>query len=701
MNTTKWRISKACQECRVKKIKCNGQTPCESCRFRGLNCLYREKARNRMRKTKPRIAAYETIMAQESQDSPSLDPSEDDSVAAPTPGPDAPDSVPSPGSNMGSEKSIINNTSVAATHRASPSCVLQLYYGPSSNFALLNSIYHQIEGTRPKSPPREGVEEVGPGLDLFSHRRLFFGDLADNRRPATVSEDYSAMLLDPETAKRLLGRYLMTYWHGLPVLDKDTYRRRLDLLFQPPAIFDFDSSDTIIIMLAIATGASMTGEEAIAQFLFQKAKQGAAKLDESPSRSLHALTYIYGHFQSERARPNSSFLQIGSAVRKAVAAGLHKDVSVRPGQTLEDVEQRRLLFWSLYFWETWMCFVVGRPSSIPDPGSSIPVPSSHKLLISLVTLARIMSKCVRLIYSPRHDSLLPVWKAATEIRRELHRFAEKQSKDMKFGVVGGLSTGELGVCQAMVSTMYHHTLLLTFRPFLILRAKLNQDKSATVDGSPSSHHSPPPWLDTACEYCLEAARNTVGFLTGSCATNVLCHDIKYHAFFIEGACYALAFDMLQEKKSAHRNLPWIHSGIRCLRSMINKSQDAAGQLPNTIAAIQQMVRSVFPDLELKDQVEPEARQSDPQLSTHSAMPGPSSIIPATGIGETPAFTYPSMPFGFDIAGGMNGTSPSSGMRSDDQLDFTAADVGWDIDFGTMDMEAFLSLDANQSFNFAS
>lgn len=158
--------------------------------------------------------------------------------------------------------------------------------------------------------------------------------------------------------------------------------------------------------------------------------------------------------------------------------------------------------------------------------------------------------------------------------------------------------------------------------------------------------------------------------------------------------------MLQEKKSAHRNLPWIHSGLRCLRSMINKSQDAAGQLPTTIAAIEQMVRSVFPDLELKDQVEPEARQSGPQLSTHSAMRGPSSIIPASGIGETPAFTYPSMPFGFDITGGMNGTSPSSGMRSDDQIDFTAADVGWDIDFGTMDMEAFLSLDASQSFNFA-
>lgn len=656
-----------------------------------------------MRKTKPRMAAYENIMSQEAQESPSLEPSEDGSVAAPTPIPEAADmadSVAPPGSNMGSERSI-NNMSVAATHRASPSCLLQLYYGPSSNFALLNSIYHQIEGTRPKSPPREGVEEVGPGLDLFSHRRLFFGDLADNQRPATISEDYSAMLLDPDTARRLLERYLLTYWHGIPVLDKNTYRRRLDSLFQPPGIFDFDSSDTIIIMLAVALGASMTGDEAIAEFLFQKAKQGAAKLDEVVNTQVVQIHLMMGHFQSERAKPNSQFLHIGTAVRKAVAAGLHKDVCVRPGQSMEDVEQRRLLFWSLYFWETWTCFVVGRPSSIPDPGSSIPVPSDHKLLISLVTLSRIMSKCVRLIYSPRHDSLLPVWNAANEIRRELHRFAERQSKDMKFGLVGDASTGELGVCQAMVSTMYHHTLLLTFRPFLILRAKLKHDSSSSEDGSAENNHTPPSWLNTACEYCLEAARNSIGFLTGSCATNVLCRDIKYHGFFIEGACYALAFDMLQERKSAHRNLPWIHSALRCLRSMVTRSQNG-GQLPVTIASIEQMVRSVFPDLELKDQVEPEARQSEAQQSVHSAaMPGPSSIIPASGIGETPAFTYPSMPFGFDISGGMNGTSPSSGLRSDDQIDFTAADVGWDIDFGTMDMETFLSLDASQTFNFAS
>ncbi|KAJ3458143.1 hypothetical protein MRS44_012252 [Fusarium solani] len=617
MNATKWRISKACQECRVKKIKCNGETPCQNCRLRSLGCVYREKARNRTRKVKPRTAAYESIMSHDAMAaSPSLEPSDEGTNVPPTPVAEDAASVAPAASAFGSDRSI-NNNSVAAAHRASPSCYLQLYYGPSSNFALLNAIYHQIAGISPNDPAsRAGVEEAGPGLDLFSHRRLFFGDFADNKRPASLSEDYSAMLLNPETAHRLLERYLLTYWHGLPVMSKDSYRRRLDVLFQPPGIFDYDAPETIIIMLAIGLGASMTGEEAIAEFLFQKAKQGAAKLDEVVN-----IQVVQIHLMMISLLPETETHLLThntvTSIRKAIAAGLHKDADMCPGQSNADADQRRIMFWSLFFWETWQCFVVGRPSSIPDPGPAITVPKDQKHLISLVTLSRIMDKCVKRIYSPKHDSLLPVWNAAIEIRRELHRFAEKQLKDMKFGLVSPTS-GELG-------------------------------------------------------------------------------DIKYHGFFIEGACYALAFDMLQEKKTAHRNLPWIHSGLRCLRSMITKAGANAGQLPTTIASIEQMVRSA--GFELKDQVDPDMRQSQSQQPLHSTLPGSPAMPPASVAGEEPAFTFPSMPFGFDVTGQVNGTSPM-GVGSDEQADFTAADVGWDIDFGTMNMEAFLSLDPTEAFNFA-
>jgi len=261
MDPSKWRISKACQECRAKKIRCDGGEPCQRCKIRSVDCVYRKKARNRARKSSPGRAV-------------SREPHEP-LISASGPGLVG-DGVPSEGTASRS----IQNHSVAATHRASPSMSLQLYYGPSSNFSILNSIYHQIEGTRPTSGPQKEVEEMGPGLDLFNIRRLYFGDLADSGESARMTSDTAAMFLDRALASRLIERYLATYWHILPIRSKDEYRRQRVQLYSSAEMFSFENPDTIIVLLAMAIGASMLEEEHVAQFLFQKAKRWSAKLDE-------------------------------------------------------------------------------------------------------------------------------------------------------------------------------------------------------------------------------------------------------------------------------------------------------------------------------------------------------------------------------------------------------------------------------------
>lgn len=72
--------------------------------------------------------------------------------------------------------------------------------------------------------------------------------------------------------------------------------------------------------------------------------------------------------------------------------------------------------------------------------------------------------------------------------------------------------------------VYHHTLALTFRPFLVLRAKLRQEGTyaGAVVGNDNGLPRPPAWLDTACEYCLDATKHCIGFLVESCERNVLC-----------------------------------------------------------------------------------------------------------------------------------------------------------------------------------
>lgn len=88
----------------------------------------------------------------------------------------------------------------------------------------------------------------------------------------------------------------------------------------------------------------------------------------------------------------------------------------------------------------------------------VPFPTEEKLLHSVVTLARIMSKSAACIYRQHYDSLLPLWNSANEIRRELRAFAEQQREDFNFGVVEDPTAGELGVCQTMVSACKFPTL---------------------------------------------------------------------------------------------------------------------------------------------------------------------------------------------------------------------------------------------------
>ena len=62
----------------------------------------------------------------------------------------------------------------------------------------------------------------------------------------------------------------------------------------------------------------------------------------------------HAHYQAENARPNAAYLHMGTAVRKAIAAGLHKSMRSGGSHGQEDTLERETTFWSLYMWEKWV-----------------------------------------------------------------------------------------------------------------------------------------------------------------------------------------------------------------------------------------------------------------------------------------------------------------------------------------------------------
>ncbi|PTB66113.1 hypothetical protein BBK36DRAFT_1168740 [Trichoderma citrinoviride] len=532
-------MPKACEECRLRKIRCEGGTPCCRCLKRNMQCVYRFKVRNRLKRSrmKPRPLSEETnhVTSSESR------------------------------GNRSHQSEVESNHgfhvhSIAALPL--PSYSFQLHYGPSSNFSIMHLVYSQMCGAQKPLGRDEEVAQVGPGLEHFDYQYLFFGDLADSTNFMPSAGVYFTALPSEELSKELLERYLSTYWHMLPIVTKDLFRQRLSQMYSSPGLCPFDSLESMVILAAIAVGASMKGEENIAKDLFNGVKINAKRANEHVNiQSIH-LELMLAQFRIERSKPHSGFMHTGNAARKAIAAGLHRGVNVR--NKPEDAAQRRLAFWCTYVWEVWVCFILGRQTSISELGCDIPIPTDDKIMAALVKLTKIVSHCADQIYNRRYDSLVRMWDAVNEIRGQLRNFADEQRKEIGLEPDRVSCTGESSFCLTTIAAMYHHTHLLLFRPFLILRAKL--------DLIPPTLRTPAlikldklAWLKGVCESCLDTAQK--------CGT-------VYMASFLEGACFVLGFDMLSNASRRAIHLPYMQKAVECLLAMKPKQAKPLPQIHN-------------------------------------------------------------------------------------------------------------------------
>ncbi|KAJ5537443.1 hypothetical protein N7513_010629 [Penicillium frequentans] len=650
-----WRIPKACQECRKRKIRCNGLNPCKTCQQRETPCLYRDFIRHRRKKNEYREAHTDMLARRAS-----------------------PDSTTQPSRPRSS--SVMNNfpSSVSATHMTSPSCQMQLYYGPTSHFALMQHIYRDLIANPTAHPaPSTGVDEAGAGLDLFSFRRIFFGtpDTQDVGKPSSMG-DVPVMFLPYDLAKMFLTRFLSSLYHMTPHHPPAYFESCLEQLYSPSPGKHPDTLTQATILLGLAIAAVGTEYFAWGDILYERVKASLTSYDEV-------------------GRPNSAFLHLGSAARKALAAGLHKDVPYGEVQTSEMVEMRRITFWSLYLFETWFCFHTGRPSSLSLKDVAIEN-TQDPFMRSLVHLCKTISRSTDEIYGQNHESLLHMWRVARSINNDL-RGHEEFARQMGFGLDASIQTGSMGIRHTIFTTLYYHTLLLTFRPFLIFRGHLlRQRKLAARQASGSSNRVKeiPSWLNEACNHALAAARKTIHHLSEASRANDLVRQLRYHGYFLGSSAFTLIYDLIHDTQAAAAHLPWVYASLQTLSTM-----RPGDPISSSIAAIQTTLRNINPSYEWLQY--PKAGENpsvsagrnpyisraqdtmENQQESLNGLPFPSKSVLGSGPGLSPSQW--SLP---QLEGPETGRS---GGSNDDLLDFTQSDMGWDFDFSTMDLEAFFSV----------
>lgn len=229
----------------------------------------------------------------------------------------SPDSTTQPSRPRSS--SVMNNfpSSVSATHMTSPSCQMQLYYGPTSHFALMQHIYGDLIANPTAHPaPSTGVDEAGAGLDLFSFRRIFFGtpDTQDAGKPSSMG-DAPVIFLPYDLAKMFLMRFLSSLYHMTPHHPPAYFESCLEQLYSPSPGKHPDTLTQATILLALAIAAVGTEYFAWGDILYERVKASLTSYDEvvnlqAVQISLLMISSVFSSFRGGFANENLSFTPI-------------------------------------------------------------------------------------------------------------------------------------------------------------------------------------------------------------------------------------------------------------------------------------------------------------------------------------------------------------------------------------------------------
>ncbi|KAJ5885511.1 hypothetical protein N7495_010021 [Penicillium taxi] len=592
--------------------------------------------------------------------------------------------------------------SVSATHMASPSCPMQLYYGPTSHFALMQYIYRDLvshPSTHPELPG--GVQEAGAVLDLFSFRRIFFGTPDTNEKGKTSgSGDIQMMFLPYELAKLLMSRYLSSLYHMMPTRPKAYFENCLEQLYHQIHNDQPDSLTQAIILLNLATASLHTEYFAWGDVLYDRVKASLTPYDDVVNIQTIQISLLMistsspvtVHYADLKDTPTSrlnravqtqpSYIWDRHVARLFLLGFIKKSpmITFKQMKPLKNDESHSGLSISMR----------RRPSSLSIKDVAIEY-AENPFIRLLVTLCKTISRSTDEIYGQRHESLLHMWRAARSIVEDLRGHEAHLQETLGFGLDANTQPGSLGVKQTIFMTLYYQTRLLTFRPFVIFRGhwqrsmRLSQPHAGI---SPSNRPAGiPSWLNEACNHSLTAAQKSIHHLSEASRSNDLVRELRYHGYFLASSSFTLIYDMLHDTTSAPTHLPWVYASIQCMSTM-----RVGDPIASTVSAIQTTLRSINPSFEWIAGPKPTSKYLEGPVEMTQHLEGEMDV--ANGfdlsehalVGQQP--DLPTSQWNFSQP-----EAPETGRSvgsSDDLLDFTQSDLGWNFDFSTMDLEAFFS-----------
>ncbi|KAG9693171.1 hypothetical protein KCU76_g6171, partial [Aureobasidium melanogenum] len=393
------RIAQACDNCKRRKERCDGNRPCSICirRRRESECQFSETPARLLRGPR-RGSANNTSPTSVSQTSPSVNASRPRAVSRGPP-PQQP--------NNGGPTNIASLG--APSDPSPPSITLSANLSDTSQAEMaidriLNASVDQ-RGARATVESQSRPESVAPVprsarlLRDMHGKFMYVGDSAslsfvqsvrrmvvsaigecdftdDPSRhqiieptPQTTMQmpDMSPLQLDLEDCKRLSRHYLLATSGLIEIFDVPTYFRYLDQWVVDKAR-DNDLKSAIFYMV-LAIGAQVSspdGDQTLAETYFNRGRYMAVMtLTDAPSLLTIQAHLCITMYMLGACRRNAAFMQFGIAVRAAFALGMHKSST----HTLFDETEagaRRRIWKSVRVLDIFLSASLGRPPATSD-----------------------------------------------------------------------------------------------------------------------------------------------------------------------------------------------------------------------------------------------------------------------------------------------------------------------------------------------
>ncbi|KAG9251637.1 uncharacterized protein F5Z01DRAFT_273665 [Emericellopsis atlantica] len=527
------RKTPACIQCRDRKVRCSGTSPCVNCTRRAERCIFDSDdkkvlvSKRELQELKRKVESIDSedrlrppkrrVTASSSHGHRSAHPGDREEVEFA----DSDDNV---------DHSMKNPLVVSPSKFLTDARGHKRFLGPSSTWAYSRHVVRILkEHLQYHESPEVPQNPDGVAFPL---------DIPNN--PVNISSldigtlpplDYAIYLTN--TVKFHIGQ---TYH----LFDETVFMEKLMSLYENGAELSSMTSrlwlSQYFVIIALGKALLHRGLPKAAPYgkkYFLHAMEilpSVGELYADPVLTIEVCCGIALYLQSVDHR-FKAFIYLGIALRVALGCGIHHD-SIDGADTQRSNDRQKSAWWTLYILDRKLSYLMGTPTQVSDAAITASLPrnlyASPLKLAALdmhIKLSRLIGKVIDTVYAV--DGRLPTsfLRIVQSTLRELARLAETIATSTDLSIDGSIPvnrmSGTLNLC-------YHQCIILATRPLLmcLLRERLSQQKG--VQGKVREiAHPVISLLHASCESANKSLRILSALQSRDLLDSFLPFDLEY------------------------------------------------------------------------------------------------------------------------------------------------------------------------------